>query len=330
MNDEAGGKLWNRKPSAAPAVSAASTAAPPMWRSNAMIATRSRRLCTAPGQPVDPVRQVDDVHHPDQPDHGQHSAGIRQLERAEERDRDVRDDRSALDDDQGRGDLAEQLPLWGEGVGVVDRADQRDQAGAGDDRPGVHLSARPRRGTERVAQQDRRRQPQHRRDDHAGEDRHATERGGGSSASPRSLGITTAPTRRASLAASGVSAAATAIATRKANRASQYRMPSTKHGRAGGLVCFGVLYLSACAIRATRAIGSFVSWRSVTRRTRRPFAMRIWSRLRLLEGEPMPVGLPAVELDDEALLGPVEVGFVAVDRGVRERRRELGLSDQAE
>ena len=49
-----------------------------------------------------------------------------------------------------------------------------------------------------------------------------------------------------------------------------------------------------------------------------------------LEGEPMPVGLPAVELDNEALLGPVEIGFVAVDRGIRERSRELGLSDQLE
>ena len=38
MKTEAGGKLWNRKPSAAPAVSAASTPAPPMCRSNAMIA----------------------------------------------------------------------------------------------------------------------------------------------------------------------------------------------------------------------------------------------------------------------------------------------------
>ena len=60
------------------------------------------------------------------------------------------------------------------------------------------------------------------------------------SARPRSLGMTIAPTRQASLELSGVSAAATAAAIRNAKRASQYRMPSDKdmgrsrHGRAGG------------------------------------------------------------------------------------------------
>ncbi len=43
-------------------------------------------------------------------------------------------------------------------------------------------------------------------------------------ARPRSLGLSTASTRRATRAASGVSSAATAIATRKAYTASQYRM----------------------------------------------------------------------------------------------------------
>ena len=41
------------------------------------------------------------------------------------------------------------------------------------------------------------------------------------SASPRSLGFTTAPTRRASLPANGVSRVAIAIATRNAEKASQ-------------------------------------------------------------------------------------------------------------
>ena len=41
-------------------------------------------------------------------------------------------------------------------------------------------------------------------------------------ASPRSLGIASAPTRRANRAATGVSAAATAIATTKASTASRY------------------------------------------------------------------------------------------------------------
>ena len=43
-------------------------------------------------------------------------------------------------------------------------------------------------------------------------------------ARPRSLGIASAPTRRANLAASGVSVVATTIATTKASTASQYRM----------------------------------------------------------------------------------------------------------
>src|SRR4029077_8914554 len=46
------------------------------------------------------------------------------------------------------------------------------------------------------------------------------------SARPRSVGRTTAPIRRANLAAGGVSAVATTIATRNANRASQYCMAS--------------------------------------------------------------------------------------------------------
>src|SRR5579884_130996 len=48
------------------------------------------------------------------------------------------------------------------------------------------------------------------------------------SASPRSEGMTTAPTRQANRAVSGVSTAATPVATRNAKKASQYRMPWRK------------------------------------------------------------------------------------------------------
>ncbi len=179
MKIEAGGKLWNRKPSEAPAVNAASAAAPPIWRSNAMIANATPWIVQSPcSQSVDSVREVHDVHHADQPDGGDHLAGIRELESPEEWERQVRDHRAALDHDQRRGDLAEQL-RWAQGPGVVDRADQRDQARPGEERPGVHHSPEPGAASS-VWRADRRRHPDHRRDQHPGEDRHATERGGGS------------------------------------------------------------------------------------------------------------------------------------------------------
>ena len=73
------------------------------------------------------------------------------------------------------------------------------------------------------------------------------------SARPRSEGMTTAPTRRARRAVNGVSRAATAVATRNAKRASQYRMPSEKHASRGGPVrepakshrsCYSYVYVN--------------------------------------------------------------------------------------
>src|ERR1019366_6575949 len=65
------------------------------------------------------------------------------------------------------------------------------------------------------------------------------------SASPRSLGIAIAPTRRASRAARGVSTVATTIATTNANTASQYRMRE-QHGSRGRLLAATPLNPSAC------------------------------------------------------------------------------------
>src|SRR5437660_6276333 len=48
MNTDAGGKLWNRNPSAAPAVSAASTPAPLTPRSNAITANATPSIAHSP------------------------------------------------------------------------------------------------------------------------------------------------------------------------------------------------------------------------------------------------------------------------------------------
>jgi hypothetical protein len=49
-----------------------------------------------------------------------------------------------------------------------------------------------------------------------------------------------------------------------------------------------------------------------------------------LEGVAVAVGVPAVELEDEVVLRPERVGFVAVERHVRERLGEPGLFDELE
>ena len=67
MKTDAGWKLWIRKPSAAPAVIAARTAAWLRSRSKAMIANVIALIAHTPGgQPVDAVGEVDDVHHRDE------------------------------------------------------------------------------------------------------------------------------------------------------------------------------------------------------------------------------------------------------------------------
>ena len=117
------------------------------------------------------------------------------------------------------------------------------------------------------------------------------------SASPRSLGSQTAPTRRAKRAASGVSTAATAIATRKANTASQYRMAFGEawQGRRTGVQ---IESRSACAIRATSAIGSCRQLAIGDAENAYPGREHDLIALAVvLEREPVAVGLPAVELE---------------------------------
>ena len=263
-----------------------------------MIANATPSIVHSPAaSPSTPVGQVDDVHHPDQPDHGQHAAGVRQLERADERDRDVRHDRAAHRHRDHRGrDLAEQLPLRREGMGVVDRADERDQARAGEDRPGVDGAAGAGRGASRVVEVDRRRQPERRGDEHAGEDREATQRG-------------RVPLGQAALARHRDSAdpPRQPAGERRQHGGDRHRHQECEQGvpvphavrgsMPGAEDC--VLYLCDWAIRATRAIGSFVSCRSVTRSVRRPVREHDLVALAVaLECVAVAVGLPAVELDD--------------------------------
>ena len=221
-------------------------------------------------EPVDAVREVHDVHQPDQPDHGQHPAGVRELKRADERERDVGHDRAPDDHgDHRRGDLAEQLPLRPQRMGVVDRAHQRDQARTGEDRPHVDGAPGAGRGACCVVEVDRRWQPQRRGDEHAGEDREAAQRG-------------RVPLRQAAVA-------------RGRDSTDPPRQPCGQRGQQGGdrhrheecEQCVpvphavgeawqgrrtGVVYLSVWAIRAMSAIASFVNCRSVTRRVRSPAA----------------------------------------------------------
>jgi hypothetical protein len=49
-----------------------------------------------------------------------------------------------------------------------------------------------------------------------------------------------------------------------------------------------------------------------------------------LERQPVAMGAPAVELRNELVGGPVDVGDVAVDGDVRQRLRELRVRDQLE
>ncbi len=157
------------------------------------------------GKAVDPVGEVDDVHQRDEPDDGQHAALVRKLQSTDERQRHVGDDDAALDRDDRRRDLAEQLPVRPQGVHVVDRTDQRDQARPEHDRPRVRRPTGSPRSVGDVLEPDHVRHPDRRRQQHAGEDRQPAQHRCLRSASPRSLGWTTAPSRTASRAANGVS-----------------------------------------------------------------------------------------------------------------------------
>ena len=81
-----------RKPSAAPAVMAAKTAAWLRLRSKAMIEKVIALIAQTPGgQPVGAVGQVDDVHHRDEAGDGERAARVAEVDRAHEGQRDVGD-----------------------------------------------------------------------------------------------------------------------------------------------------------------------------------------------------------------------------------------------
>ena len=77
MKVVAGGKPWRRKPSAAPAVSAASTpGGGAIEREGDRRQGRRRDHADPGGEPVDAVDQVDHVDHRDDPDHGDDVAEV--------------------------------------------------------------------------------------------------------------------------------------------------------------------------------------------------------------------------------------------------------------
>ena len=90
MKIEAGWKLCQRKPSAAPAVSAASTpGGVPVERERDHRERGRRDRAHARRQPVGAVGEVHDVHHRDHPHQREHGAPVAELERLHERQRQV-------------------------------------------------------------------------------------------------------------------------------------------------------------------------------------------------------------------------------------------------
>ena len=98
MKLEAGGKPWRRKPSAPPAVSAASTPAALRSSERAMIASATAEITQTPGgEPVDAVDEVDHVDHGDDAEAPVSASGHerrarrRRFDAADERQREVVD-----------------------------------------------------------------------------------------------------------------------------------------------------------------------------------------------------------------------------------------------
>ena len=95
---------------------------------------------SAGGEPVDAVGEVDDVHQPDQPDHGQNAALVRELQA-----RPMNGIVTSVTTTPASTAITA-AAIWpssltaGRRLDVVDRADERDQAGAGDHPPGVARS----------------------------------------------------------------------------------------------------------------------------------------------------------------------------------------------
>ncbi len=118
---------------------------------------------------IDAVGEVDDVHHQHEPEHGQHRAGVRhagvrERERADERQRDrLHRDPEVHDDDGGRH-LTRELGGRRQLEAVVERADERD-----------HRRRQQHAAPQLVFGPIARRQPDQHRDERPGEDRKAAE-----------------------------------------------------------------------------------------------------------------------------------------------------------
>jgi hypothetical protein len=120
-------------------------------------------------QAVNAVGEVDDVHHQHEPEHGQdrtgvRHAGVRECERADERQRDRLHGDAVVNDDHRRDDLTRELDDRRQLEAIVDRADERDH-GCGQQHAMPQLMFGGIAG----------RQPDQRRDERAGEDRKAAE-----------------------------------------------------------------------------------------------------------------------------------------------------------
>ena len=163
MKLDAGGKPWRRKPSAPPAVSAASTPAlVAVERERDHRQGRGRDHADAGGEPVDAVDEVDDVDHGDDPDDRQQLAEVdladaaagskrsteRGVDAADEGQRERGQPDAVEDGDRarrrsGRGASTAALSV----TDVVDHPERRDHGGAGEDpaRLGARRAGRARR-----------------------------------------------------------------------------------------------------------------------------------------------------------------------------------------
>ncbi len=160
MKTDAGWKLCTRKPSAAPAVTAASTPAESRWRSNAITANAAAEIAHTPAaSPSMPSEKLTTFMIADQPEQRQHVAGGAELDAAQERQRDDVDADAGEHQHQRGGHLAGELGARAELAPVVERADRRDQ----------------RRAAEDPLDRLRERHEQQRRHQHGGEDRQAAE-----------------------------------------------------------------------------------------------------------------------------------------------------------
>ncbi len=132
-------------------------------------------------QTVDAVGEVDDVHHRDEADDRHGTAGRAEVNRAEERERDVGGLDPADHGDDRRRDLAEQLDRGMQVEAVVDRADERDQRRADQD------------ADEAVVGTGRGLDEQQSGDERAREDRQATEQRRGLATEATGLGLVDRP-----------------------------------------------------------------------------------------------------------------------------------------